>query len=130
MTAPRHDEGRLEIGYLHNNVPIENAAWYVVVTYRGHRLITDQHRSPSAAATALAERLLGNAQCRCGQLVTLSDEADGCRWRLVGKRWEPGCDAPKVTVAGVRGDHRAMARAFAGRIRQAAKSRKRKTDTT
>lgn len=42
---------------------------------------------------------------------------DGCRWRRVGKRWEPGCDAPPIEMpAGARGDHAAMNRAMRRRI--------------
>lgn len=75
--------------------------------------MTQDHRSPSGAALALAERLLRGATCRCKRRVLLSDDGDGCRWRLIGNRWEPGCDVPPITVQGQRGDHAAMARALA-----------------
>jgi hypothetical protein len=85
-----------ELGYLHDGVPVEEAGWYAHANYRGTRIMTDEHRSPSAAALALAERLLAGGMCRCGQPVTLDDDRPGCRWQLMGKRWEPGCDAEPI----------------------------------
>jgi hypothetical protein len=101
-----------EIGYLHDDVPVEEAGWYASASYKGARLMADEHRSPTAAAMALAERILGGAACRCGKPVALNDEQPGCRWTLMGKRWEPGCDAPPLRVKGERGDHAAMVRAL------------------
>jgi len=109
----RAGASEFEIGYLHDDVPVEDAGWYAVAKYRGARLTADDHRSPSAAAMALSERLLRDAACRCGRPVALSGGDPGrCRWRLMGARWEPGCDAPPITVTGgVRGDHAAIVRA-------------------
>lgn len=92
------------LGYVHEDVPSEDAGWYAVARFQGARIQTDEHRSPSTAALALAERLLRDAMCVCRRRVVLSDAVDGCRWRLVGARWEPGCDAPPIRVAGARGD--------------------------
>ncbi|MEU8264449.1 hypothetical protein AB0C02_27985 [Micromonospora sp. NPDC048999] len=106
--AGRAGASGVDIGY------INAARWYAVATYRGARIIVDGHGSPTAAALALAERLLSRAKCRCTQPVTLSDARPGCRWRLVGRRWEPGCDAAPITVAaGGRGDLAAIERAMA-----------------
>lgn len=97
-----------EIGYLHDDVPIEAAGWYAVAFFRGTRITADDHKSPSLAAMGLAERLLRGGACRCGKTVVLSGTG-GCRWRLNGPRWEPGCTAPPVTMPeGSRGDHAAM----------------------
>jgi hypothetical protein len=105
-----------EMGYLHDDAPtVEEAGWYATAFYRGARVSADDHKSPTLAATALAERLLRGASCRCGRTVVLRDGADGCRWRLVGKRWEPGCDAEPVKIEGRRGDHAAMERAMNAR---------------
>ena len=103
-----------EIGYLHDDVPVEEAGWYATASYQGARIMAEDHRSPGGAAMALAERLLIGATCRCRQPVALSDVAAGCRWELVGQRWEPGCDAPSVHVKARRGDHAAMRRALLG----------------
>jgi hypothetical protein len=111
-----------EIGYLHDDVPVEEAGWYAAARWRGTRITADDHKSPTLAAIALAERLLRSASCRCGRLVAMADGQDGCRWRLVGQRWEPGCDAPSVKVNGERGDLSAMNRA----MRRAAKRRERR----
>lgn len=75
-----------QIGYLHDDVPDEEAGWYAHAQYRGTRVTAEDHRSPSGAALALAERLLRGAACRCGQRVTLADGVDGCRWRLASAR--------------------------------------------
>lgn len=118
-----------EIGYLHDDVPAEEAGWYAHAQYRGARITAEDHRSPTGAALALAERLLSGATCRCRQPVTLSDGRPGCRWRLVGQRWEPGCDVAPVRVSAPRGDHAAMVRAMAEpmnrRDRRAAKRKRR-----
>jgi hypothetical protein len=104
-----------EIGYAgDDDAAIEDARWYAVATYQGARVIADEHRSPTAAALALAEQLLTGATCRCTRPVSLSDERPGCRWRLVGARWEPGCDAAPVSVPGGRpGDMAAIKEAMA-----------------
>lgn len=111
-----------EIGYLHDDVPVDEAGWYAIAFYQGARLTADDHKSPSLAATALAERILRGATCRCGETVALSG-GEGCRWRLVGARWEPGCDAPPVSVDGDRGDHAAMVAAMRGRVQNRAQRR-------
>lgn len=113
----RAGAAEFKIGYLHDDVPIEQAGWYAHAQYRGVRIMVGDRRSPGEAALALAERLLRGAACRCGHTVTLADGGNGCRWRLLGKRWEPGCDAPAVKVDGQRGDLGAMNRA----MRRAAK---------
>ena len=102
-----------EIGYLRDDVPMEDAGWHASAFYKGARIITDEHRSPSLAAMALAERLLSGATCRCRRPVVLSDDRDGCRWRLMGQCWEPGCDADPIRVKGQLGDHAAIVRAMA-----------------
>lgn len=106
----------VEIGYLHDDVPPEEAGWYAHAQLRGARIIAENHPGPVEAADALCRRLLGGARCRCGKLVALSDSgamiypdqvmSDGsswtpeqaakagqCRWRRVGPRWEMGCEA-------------------------------------
>ncbi|MEU6387687.1 hypothetical protein ABZ847_29490 [Streptomyces bauhiniae] len=113
----------VEIGHTgDDDTPAHQVRWYAVATYRGARLIADDHQSPTAAAMTLAERLLAGARCRCTAMITLSDGQPGCRWRLVGSRWEPGCDAPPLRVEGPRGDVAAMERALGNRAaRRAAK---------
>lgn len=106
-----------QIGYLHDDVPTEEAGWYAHAQYRGARIVEENHRGPIEAADALARRLLTGARCTgCQRLVALSDAgataypagtpmADGstwdgqhagrtigmCRWRRLGDRWEMGC---------------------------------------
>lgn len=108
---------RFEIGYLHDNVPADQAAWWASAVYRGARIQVDGHNHPANAATALAVKILTGAKCRCGKLVALADDgaiafrkatmADGsrwtaeqaaaagqCRWRLIGQKWQPSCPEP------------------------------------
>lgn len=107
----------LEIGYLHDDVPADQASWYASAQYQGARITEEDHRGPVEAVEALARRLLQGGKCNhCHRLVTLSDRsaiafdgrlADGtrwtveqaraagtCRWRRVGPRWERGCERP------------------------------------
>lgn len=117
-----------EIGYLHDDVPIEEAGWYAVAKFKGARITTESHRSPTTAAIALAERLLAGATCRCRKPVTMSGATPGCRWHLVGPRWEPGCDMPSIRVDGERGDVAAMQRALAQPTNRAARRAARRKD--
>lgn len=111
-TGARH----LEIGYLHEGVPADQAAWYAKVTYRGARVIEENHTSPAAALEALAVKLLTGGMCNhCKGLVALTragamffpdahhpdgsvlTEAEArarrlCHWRRVGQRWVRGCE--------------------------------------
>lgn len=105
-----------EIGYLHEDVPVEEAAWYAHAQYKGARITVENKASPVEAAEGLARRLLAGAQCQhCRKLVTLSDAgamardtvltngtrwtaeqqaaAGGlCRWRRMGSTWKRGCE--------------------------------------
>lgn len=111
-----------KIGYLHDNVPPEQAAWYAHAQYRGARIGVENHRGPTEAADALSQRLLTGAQCfHCKKLVALSDhgamafdttlvdgtpwtkeqaaKAGQCRWRRMAARWVRGCDADGLAAS-------------------------------
>lgn len=128
-----------ELGWTCPHVPGEpddhscpDVTWHASASYKGARIITDEHRSPSTAALALAERLLRGATCRCRRAVVLVDQADGCRWRLMGQTWEPGCDAPPIRMPdGTRGDYAAIQRALAqAPVNRAERRAARKRGTT
>lgn len=108
----------LVIGFLHDDVPSEEAGWYAHAQYQGARITVEDKPGPAEALDALAHRLLTGAKCRCGRLAALSDQgavsygktsmADGstwtveqaaaagqCRWRRIGPRWEPSCPEPE-----------------------------------
>lgn len=92
----------------------KRSGWYALAKFNRIRIIVDKQPLGSAAAMALAERLLRGAGCKCRRPVTLSDDRDGCRWRLIGRNWEPGCDAPLIAIKTQdRGNLAAMARAYA-----------------
>jgi hypothetical protein len=117
--ADRAGATSFEIGWTCPHTPDEGGGhhcgdetWWAIAQWKGARLMVESHPSPSGAALALAERILTGGACRCGQPVALSDGATGCRWRLTGKRWEPGCDAPPIRVKGRRGDLPAIERAL------------------
>ena len=81
----------VEIGYLHDDVPIEEADWYAVATFRGAKVIAEKKSGPVEAVEALARQVLDGAMCRrCGKQIRLSD-GDGCRWTREGPEWVPGC---------------------------------------
>jgi hypothetical protein len=106
-----------EIGYLHDDVPVAEAGWYASAFYQGARITVDDQTHPALAAEGLALRLLDGAICRCTRPVASATAQDGCRWRRVGRRWEPGCDAPPLSMpGGTRGDYEAMNRAMRRRI--------------
>jgi hypothetical protein len=103
-----------EIGYLHDGVPVAEAAWYAHVQYRGARITAEGCRSPGEAADQLARMILTGARCSCGKLVALMHDAgfafaratmaDGstwtaedaarsglCHWERHGRRWDREC---------------------------------------
>lgn len=107
----------LEVGHLHENVPVEKADWYAQAQYRGSRISVEHHAGPTEALEALVRRILTGAQCyHCKKLVALSDHGataydghltDGtrwtaeqaaktgqCRWHRNGARWVRGCEVP------------------------------------
>src|SRR5262249_5673931 len=87
--------------------------WWAYVVFRGARVQVDGHADPHGAALALSIRILRGAVCKCGRSIAIADGLAGsCRWRLVGNRWEPGCEAPPIKVQAPRGDHAAMREAF------------------
>jgi hypothetical protein len=114
----RAGASRFEMGH------IDEAGWYAHAQYQGARIIVDGHQSPTGAALALAERLLAGATCRCRKPVSLSDGQPGCRWRLAGPLWEPGCDAKPLPVSGGRGDYAALRRALDEPTNRAERRRK------
>lgn len=109
----------LEIGYLHDDVPSDQAGWYATATYQGAKITEEDHKGPVEAAEALARRILLGAKCaHCQGLVALGDGptfafaeaamADGtkwkaeeaaaagrCRWTRHGDRWVRGCETPE-----------------------------------
>lgn len=85
----------ITVGYLHDDVPVEEAGWYAKAMYRGAALIADAHRGPVEACEALARRILDGAECaHCRQPVRLDDEP-GCRWTRMGDRWARGCEGSR-----------------------------------
>lgn len=126
----------LEIGYLYDDVPSEQAAWWATATYRGAKLNVENEAGPAEAVEALAKRLLTGARCQwCQGLVALSTDgavaypgsvmADGsrmpdrptdlaalgqCLWRRNSARWEPGCLHGASTAPGAPKDRAARRR--------------------
>lgn len=92
----------------------ERVTWEATARYQGARITKHGYATPSEAAFALAERLLRGATCRCTKPVALADGKPGCRWRLVGQKWEPSCDAPPLSVPGKPGDYGALQAALQG----------------
>lgn len=110
----------LQFGYLHDDVPVEQAGWYAHAQYRGARVTVEDQPGPIQALETLCRRLLEGGRCRCGRLVALSDDGavawdrahlvDGtrwdaedaakaglCRWRREGPKWIGACGAGGTT---------------------------------
>lgn len=101
-----------EIGYLDDDPA--NPRWYASAFYRGMRIMVEDHRTPGEAATALAAKILTGGTCRCRKRVTLTG-GEGCRWTLVGSKWQPGCDGEGPLISGgKRGDYAALRQAMTG----------------
>lgn len=85
---------QIEIGWLHDDVPVEKMGWYAHAQYHGTR-ITAESIGPVEAIEALARRLLDGGTCAfCGQKVSLGDyPGKRCRWTRHGDRWVRGCEA-------------------------------------
>ncbi len=104
-----------ECGFLHDDVPAEEAGWYATAVFKGTKITAEDKRSPAEACHELAVRVLSGAQCQhCRKLVTLNPLGavahdvtlmDGrtwtageqaaaglCQWRLAGDRWKRGCE--------------------------------------
>jgi hypothetical protein len=114
---------KFEIGYLNDEddpcFAKHGAQWWAHAEYRGQRIISEDHPGPVEAADGLARKLLTGAKCKCGALVSLSDDGavftsgrmvDGstwtaeeaeaagqCRWSRHGRHWRRGCE-PEVDV--------------------------------
>lgn len=110
---------QFNLGYLHDDVPVDRAGWYAYAQYRGARITAEDCRSPAEAADQLARMILTGARCSCGRLVALMHEigfafrhatmADGttwsadeaamvtatrglCHWERHGRRWDRECE--------------------------------------
>lgn len=84
-----------EVGYLHDDVPSEKAAWWAKAQYAGAVITVEGHRGPVEAVEALARRILAGGMCaHCNKTVALSGKArkSVCRWRREGPKWIRGCE--------------------------------------
>jgi hypothetical protein len=93
----------LQVGYLHDDVPVTEAAWFAHAQYKGARVTVEDQPGPAEALDGLARRLLDGGRCvRCGRPIGLDDE-DGrpglCQWRRSGPRWAGACETPGPPAA-------------------------------
>ena len=76
--------------------------WFAHVAWKGYRVSTDNHPTPTVAADALAAKVLETARCRCGRRATaiagMGDGRNWCTWTRIQARWLPGCDAPPLLI--------------------------------
>jgi len=90
---------QLELGYLEDGVPVEQARWYAQVRFRGALLVCDERSGLDEAADALARRILRGALCAgCRRQVVLSMPVRfrDCRWYREGASWVRGCDGKRA----------------------------------
>lgn len=133
--AGRAGARHFQVGYLHEDVPVAEAAWYAHAQYRGARITCEGQASPTGAADGLARRLLTGAKCtHCGRLASLDPQGayahdatlvDGtpwlaeqqaaagiCYWHRAGRTWVRGCVDGTPPVDGpTRRERRAARRA-------------------
>lgn len=85
----------VQFGYLHEDVPIEQADWYAWVRFHNGEMVTVSGKpGPVEALETLARRLINGSKCtHCLQTMSLSGTArDGiCRWTRLGDVWQRGC---------------------------------------
>jgi len=85
----------VQFGYLHENVPIEQADWYAWAQFHsGDRIMVNGKPGPVEAIETLARRLINGSKCtHCLQTMTLSGAPhEGvCRWTRQGDKWQRGC---------------------------------------
>ena len=103
---------KLEVGYLHDDVPAEKAGWYAQAQFHGARVIAEDHTNPVNAVEALARKLMEGGLCTyCGRTITISTHpypGPCCRWTRNGDKWIRGCEAThgerdrKLVEAGIR----------------------------
>jgi len=82
-----------EVGYVHENVPVEDAGWYAMAQWNGVKIMVDKRTGPVEAIEALARKVLNGSVCtHCGQPISLSGDREGiCRWTRRGDSWVRGC---------------------------------------
>ena len=147
LVAGHSGAREFQIGYLREDVPWWLAGWFVTASYRGARIMTDEHPDPGTAADAFARRLLNGGKCtHCGGLVTTNPDGewardsihtDGthwtaqeqiaaglCYWQRIGAEWVRGCrkrttrPEPQIIPVPNRSDRRRAVRAARrGRLR-------------
>lgn len=67
----------LQIGYLHDGVPTEQADWWATARYRGAKVTVEHHIGPVEAVEALARRLLTGGRCTaCNETIELAGSDD------------------------------------------------------
>lgn len=107
----------LQVGYLRDGVPVEEADWWATAKYRGADVTVEHYVGPVEALEALARRLLTGGRCTaCNGAITLAGSNGngqapgqvprnpvqspavaapapaGCQWRREAGRWVRGCD--------------------------------------
>lgn len=85
---------QFEIGYLEEDVPIAEARWYCQASFKGAKLIADEHKSPMEACDELARKILTGGRCQFCERITMvaADATDAaCGWYRDQDRWMPGC---------------------------------------
>lgn len=95
----RTGASQLEFGYLYDDVPVDQAAWWAHAQYQGVRVMVENQTSPVEAVEELARKLLNGGMCTaCDRTITLAslavdtDVKAFCRWTRSGKDWVRGCE--------------------------------------
>lgn len=88
----------LEVGYLDDDVPADEARWYAKAMWRGTALMYDDQPDPWTAVRLLAERVMRDAACNhCGKPISWGLATPGhCPWEVRNQRWQVGCAANRA----------------------------------
>lgn len=116
--ADRSGASGFNVGYLNDDPDADNVEWYAECTFQGAKIVMGGRHLPEEACLALSVRLLRGATCKCLRPISI-DEQPGCRWRLIGDQWTPGCTADPLHVGGNRGDTRAIDGALSAALENA-----------
>ncbi len=85
---------QFEIGWEHDDVPVELMGWYCKATYQGTE-IRAEGAGPIEAADALARKVLDGGLCMyCKRRITIDnvEDLEKCFRARVGDTWMRGCE--------------------------------------
>lgn len=84
----------VEFGFLHDNVPTEEAGWWATAHFhaKGAKVTVEDFPGPVQAMEALAKQLIDGGKCtHCARPISLDPDSSSCTWARMGDKWMPQC---------------------------------------